>query len=500
MAASRLSGQVASAAIWVLAARMVVRLSGLISIVILARLLPPADFGVVGLTVAFLAAFEAMSNMSLNAALVRHPEPERVHYDTVWTLGILRGLILGGATLLCAEPLAAFYGDERLVLIAQALAAQTVLYGFLNSGVADFQRDFTFQKDFAYTALRKLGGSLVCIALALTIWPDYRALVAGTMAGGIVAVASSFWLSAYRPRLGLGAFGELFGFSKWMVVTNLLQFLQARADTFIIGKVLGFTALGIYALALELADLVATEFAMPLQRAFMPGFAKLQDRLDQVRSSFGDAYGAAMAVAVPFGVGVAAVAEPAIRLAFGSAWMAAVVPLQILAFYGLARASATLCRTVIVALGAPRRLVPLQAMSLLVGLPAIWFGAVQGGLAGAAWAVTAMAVLYGILVMRDALRLMEADAVLVLRPMPRMLAAALAMVLAINAVASAMPAPETSGTAALVLLASVAVGAVVYPLALLSLWAVIGRPQGPETRLLGVAMPMLCRLRMKLSR
>ena len=500
MSGQSLSRKMAGGAAWMIGARMVMRLSGLINIMILARLLPPAEFGVVGLTVAFIAAFEAMSDMSLNAAIVRHPDPQPKHYNTVWTLMVLRGLLLGGIALLAAKPLAAFYGDETLTYVAYALAAQQIMLGLLNPGVSDFQRNFNFRTDFIYLAVRKLASTVACVGVALTIWPDYRALVAGTLAGGVVAVASSFWLSAYRPRLSLAAFSELFGFSKWMVVTNLLQFAQSRADTFIVGKALGFTALGIHTLALELADLVATEFAMPLQRAFMPGFAKLQDRLHEVRSGFGGAYGAAMAVAVPFAVGVAAVAEPLIRLAFGSAWMAAVAPLQVLAFYGLARASATLCRTVIVALGVPRRLVPLLALSIAVGLPAIWVGAVQGGLVGAAWAVTAMAALYGVLVMRDALRLMEAEALLVLRPLPRMLAAALAMVLAINALAAAMPAPDAAGTAAMLLLASVAAGAVVYPAALLALWALSGRPEGPETRLLSVARPMLGKLYARFSR
>jgi PST family polysaccharide transporter len=140
---SDLSRKMAGGAAWMIGARMVMRLSGLINVVILARLLPPADFGVVGLTVAFIAAFEAMSDMSLNAALVRHPDPKRKHYDTVFSLMALRGIGLASIAYLAAEPMAAFYGDDRLATVAHALAAQQLILGFLNPGVSDFQRDFS---------------------------------------------------------------------------------------------------------------------------------------------------------------------------------------------------------------------------------------------------------------------------------------------------------------------------------------------------------------------
>ena len=233
-----LSRKMAGGAVWMLSARMLMRASGLINVMILARLLPPADFGVVGLTVALIGAFEAMSELSLSAAIVRHPDPKKKHYDTAFTLCVLRGFLLGGLALLCAGSLADFYGDERLRYVAWALAAQAVIVGFTNIGTADFQRNFQFNKDFAFLAARKLGGSAASIGFALTIWPDYRALVAGLVVGSITSVAASYYLHPMRPRFSLETFGELFGFSKWMMATNLLDFAHRRIDAMILGKTL----------------------------------------------------------------------------------------------------------------------------------------------------------------------------------------------------------------------------------------------------------------------
>ena len=486
-----LSRKMAGGAVWMLSARMLMRASGLINVMILARLLPPADFGVVGLTVALIGAFEAMSDLSMTAAIVRHPNPEKKHYDTAFTIALLRGLFIGGLALLCAEPLADFYGDERLEYVAWALAAQAVIFGLTNTGTADFQRDFTFGKDFTYLAARKLGGSAASIGFALTIWPDYRALVAGLIIGSMTSVIASYVLHPMRPRISFEAFGELFGFSKWMLATNLLDFAHRRVDALILGKTLGLAPLGIHALAMELANLVANDFAQPLRRATMPGFAKLQSNLKELRHQFATAYGASMVFAVPFALGVALVAEPAIRLAFGPDWAAAAPPLRILCLYGLAGASVQFCWPLLVSMGEPKRFAPLQIGTLIVGAPAIWWSSINYGLIGAAWAMSAMACLFAFLVMRSALSLTQGGAKEVMDWAPRCLGAGLVMAIAVRAVQAFLPYDGSASFAAVTLIASIVVGAIVYPAALLILWRLCGRPESAESRIINMAGGMV---------
>ena len=491
MSEQTLSRKMAGGAVWMLSARMLMRASGLINVMILARLLPPADFGVVGLTVALIGAFEAMSDLSMTAAIVRHPKPEKKHYDTAFTIALLRGLFIGGLALLCAQPLADFYGDERLVYVAWALAAQAVIFGLTNTGTADFQRDFTFGKDFTYLAARKLGGSAVSIGVALTIWPDYRALVAGLIAGSVTSVVASYWLHPMRPRLSFEAFRELFGFSKWMLATNLLDFAHRRVDALILGKTLGLAPLGIHALAMELANLVSNDFAQPLRRATMPGFAKLQSNLVELRRQFASAYGASMIFAVPFALGVALVAEPAIRLAFGPDWAAAAAPLRILCLYGLFGASVQFCWPLLVSMGQPRLFAPLQIGTLIVGAPAIWWTSINYGLIGAAWAMSAMGGVFALLVMRASLSLTQGRAAEVMDWAPRCLGAGLAMALAVRGVQSLLPYDGGAALAAVALIVSIAVGAIIYPLALLVLWRLAGKPDSAESRILSMAGGML---------
>ena len=481
----------AGGAVWMLSARMLMRCSGLINVMVLARLLPPADFGVVGLTAALIGAFEAMSDLSMNTAIVRHPDPKKKHYDTAFTIGLMRAFLIAALALICAEPLADFYGDERLRYVAWALAAQSVIFGFTNIGTADFQRDFTFGKDFIYLAARKLGGSITSIGFALTIWPDYRALVAGLVVGSMTSVVASYVLHPMRPRLSLATFRELFGFSKWMLATNLLDFVYRRCDALIIGKTVGLTPLGIHALAMELANLVADDFAQPLRRATMPGFAKLQSNLDDLRVQFSAAYGASMMIAVPFALGVALVAEPGIRLAFGPDWAAAVPPLRILCLYGLFGASFQFCWPLLVSTGHPEKLAPLQIVALIVGVPMIWWGSVHYELIGAALAMSAMAALFAVLVMRSALSLCRGKIHDVVGWAPRTIAAALIMAGAVLGVQAILPYDGGASLAAVNLIASMSVGTIVYPASLLLLWQLAGRPDGTEAQIFNMARQFL---------
>jgi len=350
----------------------------------------------------------------------------------------MRGFLIGALALLCAEPLADFYGDERLRYVAWALALQSVIFGFTN-----------------------------------------------------MSVAASYILHPMRPRYSLEAFKELFGFSKWMLATNLLDFAHRRCDALIIGKTLGLTQLGFHALAMELANLVSDDFAQPLRRATMPGFAKLQSNLNELRAQFSSAYGASMVIAVPFAIGVALVAEPAIRLAFGPDWSAAVPPLQILCLYGLFGASVQFCWPLLVSMGQPRLLAPLQIITLMLGAPLIWWASVNFGLSGAAWAMSAMGAAFSVLVMRAALKLCGGSARDVLAWAPRSLVAGFVMAVAVRGVQSILTYDGSASFAAINLIASIAVGALVYPVTLLTLWHLAGKPDSIEARILSMARGFL---------
>ena len=152
---------------WTVFMRFAVRFVGIVSTLILARLLVPADFGLVALATMLVAMLEAMSEFNFAIYLIRQQSADRSHYDTAWTLSALRGIII--ALLLAAlAPFAVdFFHEPRLENIVYAIALVTVLSGFTNIGIVDFQKSLEFHKEFQLLVYTRLCSFITTITLAL---------------------------------------------------------------------------------------------------------------------------------------------------------------------------------------------------------------------------------------------------------------------------------------------------------------------------------------------
>src|SRR5205085_9960902 len=116
------SSKMAEGVAWMVGARIADRLIGLTSTVILARLLVPADFGLVVMATVIIAALQLLGAFSFDLALIQNPNAERRHYDTVWTIGLLFATTFAVAVILVAAPAARFYNEPRLAGVMHVLA------------------------------------------------------------------------------------------------------------------------------------------------------------------------------------------------------------------------------------------------------------------------------------------------------------------------------------------------------------------------------------------
>ncbi len=195
-----LGSRLMSGSVWMIAMRWSMRLLGLVSTAILARLLTPEDFGLVAMAAIAVGLVEVFSQIGVELALIRHPNPQRRHYDTAWTFNLLTGLILGGLMVLVAPLAAAFFEEPRVEPVLWVLAAAPLVRGAVNIGIVDFRRDLRFAKDFQYNFITRIAGFVTTVTLAL-VFRNYWALVIGTMAHGVYGLIVSFFIHPYR-RLG----------------------------------------------------------------------------------------------------------------------------------------------------------------------------------------------------------------------------------------------------------------------------------------------------------
>lgn len=373
----------ASGAGWMVLARIVDRTIGLVSTIILARLLVPEDFGLVAIATSIIGLLELIGTFGFEVALIQNPTVTRKHYDTAWTLNILlaTGIALFLAAL--ADPAASFYDDPRLQPVILWLACGTFVRGFENIGVVSFRKELRFSNDFRLMFLKKLGSFAIAVPLAFAL-RSYWALVAGMLASRVFEVVLTYWVHTYRPRFSLAARGQLFHFGKWLVVSNALYFAGTRSADFIIGKLSGAPQLGLFKLAYEVSNLPTSDLVAPINRAIYPGYAKKAHDPGLLRRSYLEVIGLVAILAVPAGAGIAATADLLVPLVLGPQWVEAAPIMRVLAFYGVFLALKSNNHYIYLALGKPRLSTALGAIQMILLIPMTVIGSLRGGALGAA--------------------------------------------------------------------------------------------------------------------
>ncbi len=471
--------QIAKGAAWMVAFKLIDRSMGLVSTVVLARLLVPADFGLVAMAMVLIAALQLLVSFSFDVALIQNRNAGREQFDTAFTINLLFALGAGLVLAALAWPAAQFYAEPRLELVIYLLAAGFALQGASNIGPVMFRREMRFDREFKFLFAKRAANLLVTLPLAFWL-QNYWALVIGQLAGTLFSVLLSYNVSDYRPRLSLKAKSELFHSSKWLMIVNVLQFLNGRAADFVVGRIAGTQALGFYTIAFEVATLPTTQLVSPINRAAFAGYAKVAAEQGQLRSSFLNVIASIALFALPAGIGIVAVADLMVPAVLGWKWTPMVPALQVLAVFGVIQALQTNIGYVYLATGRPQLVALFSALQFAALLLFLIPGLMWWGVQGAAWAFLLSAIVMipfnqGLLARHLALGYLESGATMV-----RPLLAALAMAGAVWLLRRQFVLPAETGAYLAMLAGCAATGALCYGAVLYLLWRAAGKPPGPE--------------------
>ena len=477
-----MKGAIAKGAAWMLLARFAERCIGLVSLLVLARVLVPADFGLVAMGMSVIAFVELASTFGFDLALIQREHLTRAHYDTAWTLQIVFGLLCAAIIAIFAYPSAWFYNEPRLVAVMLVLALGRAVQSFENIGTVDFRRQMNFSREFSFSAQKKIIAFAVTVSLAL-VYESYWALVAGSVTGRLAGLVLSYRMQPYRPRFSLAARAELFSFSGWIFLVGLAGFASQRSPHFVVGRRLGSAPLGLYTVGSEIALLPVTDMIAPVSRAVFPGFARMASRPDTLRQGFIDVIRVVWIVALPASFGVAAVAQPLVRALLGNKWEEAVVIVQVLALAGALHAATSNHYSAWLALGKTRIVFMMEALHFIVLLPLLLALIRTFGVVGAAYAelfATTISITVECFLISRVLALPRWTYLSGLwRPLVASLVMAAAVVLLVRELAAGVVVQPV-----LQLVIAIPVGAMAYIGALTLLWLVSGRPPGGESLLM----------------
>jgi O-antigen/teichoic acid export membrane protein len=470
--------QAVRSGVWVTGINVGDRVLQLLSIVVLARLLSPAAFGLLGIALLTLAALEQFSKLGFDEALIQHREENVDEYlNTAWVMKIARGLLITVVAFVAAPSLAAFFGEPRTEPLIRVIGLSPLLMGLQNPAVVYFRKNLDFHKEFVY----KIGGRVVDVVVAVAFAFVYRnvwALAAGLLASRLTMLVLSYVIHEYRPRVSfdLGFGREMFGFGKWLFLSSVLMFLYGQGDDAFVGWFFGASALGFYQIAYRFSNAPASEITNVIARVAFPTFSKVQDDTRRLREGYFRSVQLSSVVAFPMAAGIAAVAPQFVPAVLGSGWGPTVPLIQVLALWGGVRAFGSNVGAVFKAVGRPDYDTKLQFLKVLIIVVLIFPAAERFGVLGVAYVIVGNSVIIQPLSVYLVLSVVEGrlSRLLSLVAYPLLGSAAMA------AVVTGTDAYLFSGTGILQLVTLVLVGVVSY----VSLMLLFERSTGFEFRAL----------------
>ncbi|HRD49367.1 MAG TPA: lipopolysaccharide biosynthesis protein [Candidatus Competibacteraceae bacterium] len=465
-------------ALLTVAMRWIDRLIGLVSTLILARLLVPADFGIIAMASLVIGLADVLLDLGVNVALIQNKKATQAHYNTAWTLRLVQTLVATGIVAIIAPLASAYFKEPRVAPVIQVLALSFILSGAENIGIIAFQKEMQFSQDFRFILSKRITGFTVTM-IAAWLMQSYWALVIGSLAGRIFGVILSYAMHPMRPRPSFEKFREIFAVSQWMLIRSISGYLDNNLHQMIVGRREDASIMGAYSLASEISALPTTELLAPLNRVLFPAFVKVSHNLTELKRIFLLAQGVQTLIGIPAGVGLALVANEAVLLLLGEKWHSAVPLVQIIALVNVMTAIMTSGGYILITLGKIRTIVIYSWIQVGMFATLAFLSIPHGGALQIAWLRLIVAVV-GIVVfiwllLRElkGLRLIE-----IFASVTRPLIGASIMAFSVVNITSIF---DLQGKSLLV--TQICVGAVSYSLSIMVLWRLAGCPSGAESYL-----------------
>ncbi len=372
---------------WTGAAKLLVQLVRWSATLLIARILDPDDYGIVGMAVLFTALIQLVSEFGVGAAIIQGQD--RLDDRQISELGgvaIGVGVCLAILAALGSPLVAAFFGEPAVAAVIVALSLEFVLEAIRVLPRALLTRDLQFK---TLAGIEIAGGitlALSALALAL-IRADYWALVGGVLCSAALTTVLSLWFRRHPlaiPR-DLANISKEVKFGLQLVVERISWYTYSNADFGVVGRLFGKTALGNYTIGWNLASVPVERITTTVARIALPIFSKLQNDLPEFQRTLRNLTQVLSIFTFPAAVGLALVADVFVLTVLGDKWVEAILPLRVLALAAVVRSVTPLLSPALLALGHPRlsaryALISVAVLPVMFVIAATLFGPI-----GPAW-------------------------------------------------------------------------------------------------------------------
>lgn len=360
---------------------------GMIKLMIIARILTPADFGLFSLVTIALGIAEATTETGVNYTIINSKHSVTYFLNTAWVIAIVRGFVIGLVMLLAAFGLAEFYDEQRLLFLISLASLVPVIKGFINPAIVSLRKELQFFKESGYHLSRIVAEMLLAIGLTILL-QDVSGLILAMIGSAIIEVLVSFAFFTLRPTFQyIHSRGKIiFSNARGLSTTAFFSYLNENLDNILIGKIVSPYGLGLYHNSYSVTHKVTHEFGKSAAHGTFPIFSKLAGQPIRLQRAVLKSTASTMAlitvVSIPFLI------WPNILILFlGSQWTEAIPLIRILIIAGFFHALSSLLYSYFMSLEAISLVNWHLALSVITMGIAVTVLGMQFGLLGAVWGI-----------------------------------------------------------------------------------------------------------------
>lgn len=475
-----------SGTLWTVSMRWSIKFLGLISTIVVARMLLPSDYAVIAMAMLVVGLIESVLDFSAETAILLKAEIDDNFINSAWSLRAVQGAGTGLVLLLLSPLAGRYFGDARVVEVLWLLAFCVTLGGTGNIGLVLARRKLNFSLDFKVALIAKSLQVLLTIISAYLL-RDFRALVIGVVSGYIIGWLLSYILHDYRPRWNTTAFREVWRMTRWLMLSNVARFMLRKSDELAAGRIGTSSQFGLYNLGADLGLLPTGEISPAIVKAFLPALSSIQNDVERVRNGVLKVLAILNTITLPVAFGFAAISLPVTHLLLGEHWLDAAPIVALFSIAGAMQAAAQPLSTLLVLRGFARFQVRvfwcefvIFAATSLVLVPLVHLkGLVIARIAGAIVSV----FLFAYESQKKCGLPMRAAAAMVWRP----LCASVLMYVVVSHTLTRFDSVVTG------LISGIVAGVVTYVLLMLGSWHLFGKPQGLEHEAVAMVNARLAR-------
>lgn len=394
----RLGSAVRRGVAWKLGAVAANQLLRLATVVVVARALAPEEFGLAAMALSAWALVSVLTDFALAAALVQRLEIDETDRSTAFWAGVAAGVALALAGLACSGALAAFFGEPKVQWLFAALTLVALFNSLAATHVALLTRALAFRTLELVSVTSTLAGAAAGIALALGgagAW----ALVANAVVSAAVSCALIWWRSAWRPTFGFSRsrFRHLFAFAATLSATRLVVALQRSGDRVLVGRFLGASALGAYAVPASLVLVPTARLVDPIRSVLFPALSRMQESRSELADAWLRVTQLVVGLLAPVLATLALAAPHVVELVLGPGWSDSAPILRILALAALVHLATSMNAVVLTVLGRIASVLRVFVITLVLSVVGFLVGkrhGLEGAAAGYAASLLVVAPVY----------------------------------------------------------------------------------------------------------